>query len=382
MTNMYTVLVSKNHFLNPTKQKKMINSESEVLEEKKEVSTKFQQNSPNYMFNKTLTISNNDGAKTRYGRKLYHTPHSNTFANPQSRSMSSNSCHTKYTCINCNSYGHIYRNCPQPLTSYGILLYRRSEETEEIEYLLICRRHSFGFIEVMRSHFDLNDMSYIAGLAEEMTETEKYMILNEPFIVLWNHLHVQEDEALKHEKDYLDTKTKFERLVHSPLFREIILGAKSEWKDPEWGFPKGRKDKNESTLTCAKREMFEETGIKRSSYTISNSVAPIKETFRGTDNRLYCHLYYVAEVLDYNLEVGVDEACIVQTREVSQVKWASFQVIKEIFRDYNTEKLEMIQKLDSFLKDRYRFLSGKYEVEFQDMSIELNSMLNNSVIKK
>lgn len=338
----------------------MINSESEEKNENTSVVhfaktefSKFQKNSPNYMFNKTLNASQTDGNKTRYGRKLYQ--------NPTQISTS----HTRYTCINCSSYGHLYRNCPRPLTSYGVILYKRDEKTEEIEYLVICRRHSFGFIEVMRSHFEPTNMGYLRGLAEEMTEFEKHLILNEPFEVIWRHLYVQESEALKHEKEFIDAKMKFERLMLSPLFREIISEAKSKWNDPEWGFPKGRKDKNESTLTCAKREMFEETGIKSNNYVISNNVAPIKETFQGTDNRLYCHMYYVAETQNLNLEVGVDESNIVQAREISQVKWASYETIKTLFRDYNVEKLEMIEKLDSFLKDRYRFLCGKYDGEFR-----------------
>ena len=334
----------------------MINSEVEEKDQKASPSTqteysKFQQSSSNYMFNKTLRASGTDGNKTRYGRKLYHTP------------VNTQSSHTRYTCINCNSYGHLYRNCPRPLTSYGVILYRRYENTEEIEYLVICRRHSFGFIEIMRNHFELTNMAYLHSLAEEMTELEKYLILNEPFEVIWEHLYIQESEVLKHEKEFMDAKIKFERLVNSSLFREIISGAKNKWKEPEWGFPKGRKDKHESTLTCAKREMFEETGVKSNNYIISNSVAPIKETFRGTDDRLYCHLYYVAETHDLQMEVGVDETNIVQSREISQVKWASYEMIKTLFRDYNVEKLEMIAKLDSFLKDRYRFLSGKYDHE-------------------
>jgi hypothetical protein len=107
--------------------------------------------------------------------------------------------------------------------------------------------------------------------------------------------------------------------------------------------------------------MYEETGISQHQYTIKNNIPPSKETFTGTDNRLYGHLYYVAEVKDPEMHVSVDEKNIVQMREVSQVKWASFLDIKKLFRDYNIEKLEMIQKLDTFLNDHFRFLEGSYE---------------------
>ena len=38
---------------------------------------------------------------------------------------------------------------------------------------------------------------------------------------------------------------------------------------PEWGFPKGRKNENETNLDCAKREFIEETGLSNDDFIFS-----------------------------------------------------------------------------------------------------------------
>ena len=93
-------------------------------------------------------------------------------------------------CLNCGQVGHVYRHCPSPLTSYGILLFRRRPAAPSnatttatgaapppppptIEYLMICRRHSFGYVEFVRVNFDLRDEPYIRQLMSEMTKDER-----------------------------------------------------------------------------------------------------------------------------------------------------------------------------------------------------------------
>ena len=73
----------------------------------------------------------------------------------------------KQTCTNCGDYGHTYRQCLAPITSYGMILFRIKGPWNQaqailqnttsvngldniqnnIEYLLIQRRDSLGFVE-------------------------------------------------------------------------------------------------------------------------------------------------------------------------------------------------------------------------------------------
>ena len=44
----------------------------------------------------------------------------------------------------------------------------------------------------------------------------------------------------------------------------LINECENNWNEPEWGFPKGRRNFQEKDLTCALREFEEETGEVRS----------------------------------------------------------------------------------------------------------------------
>jgi len=303
---------------------------------------------PQY-YNDDTTISRADNfatARNRYGKKV-----------PQGVYYPSH--HHVKQCINCNDIGHLYRQCPKPLVSYGILLFRKREDDGNLEYVVICRRHSFGFIEIMRGHFELIDRKYIDNLILEMTEYEREILLNCPFEWLWDYLWVQPKDDNKFDREFHETKEKLVPLLKSESFRRSLLDLPNQWKEPEWGFPKGRRDKNESALFCARREMMEETGISQTSYNLMTDISTVKETFRGTDNRLYSHLYYVAQVkAALPLTVEVDKSNVHQMREISKVKWATFDEIKKLFRPYNSEKLEMIRSLDERLKERLQFLES------------------------
>ena len=43
--------------------------------------------------------------------------------------------------------------------------------------------------------------------------------------------------------------------------KELIQKSTTKWTEPEWGFPKGRREYHETDVDCSKREFQEETGI-------------------------------------------------------------------------------------------------------------------------
>ena len=45
---------------------------------------------------------------------------------------------SKIICKNCNSVGHTYRDCPHPISSYGIICFTIIDN--EIHYLMIQRK--------------------------------------------------------------------------------------------------------------------------------------------------------------------------------------------------------------------------------------------------
>jgi hypothetical protein len=55
------------------------------------------------------------------------------------------------------------------------------------------------------------------------------------------------------------------------------------WIEAEWGFPKGRRNFQETDLNCAIREFEEETGFKRDTMTLIQNVLPFEEIFTGSN---------------------------------------------------------------------------------------------------
>ena len=90
-------------------------------------------------------------------------------------------------CNNCGKNGHVFHQCKQPITSIGIIVFRYNDE-KKLEYLMIRRKDSLGFVDFMRGKYPLNNKSYIMNTINEMTIDEKNKILSLSFIDLWNYL--------------------------------------------------------------------------------------------------------------------------------------------------------------------------------------------------
>ena len=60
-------------------------------------------------------------------------------------------------CSNCANIGHLFHNCKYPITSVGIIVYRINNINNKIEYLMIRRKDTIGYIEFIRGKYPLNN---------------------------------------------------------------------------------------------------------------------------------------------------------------------------------------------------------------------------------
>jgi 8-oxo-dGTP pyrophosphatase MutT (NUDIX family) len=252
------------------------------------------------------------------------------------------------SCSNCGSFGHFFRDCSEPITSLGILAFRRpTEDNENIEWLLIRRKDSLGFIEIMRGKYDIKDISGIQTLIEQTTVDERERFLTQGFHDLWSALW-NGQASRRYLAEYEHAKRKFEQLV--PMLPQLYLTITTTWDEPEWGFPKGRRSSSETELACAFRETLEEAGVLRKHLTLVSGDALVEE-FRGSNGVLYRHRYWLAETPS-SLEVRLDPTNKDQRREIGAVRWISTYDAIEKIRPYNTEKRSLLVRAHALILNR------------------------------
>ena len=259
-------------------------------------------------------------------------------------------------CNNCGKYGHIYNKCKNPITSNGIIAFRYGET--ELEYLLIRRRNSLGFIEFMRGKYNIYNKQYLLNIINEMTIEEKRLLLIYNFEQLWENIWGDNSSIIYRGEEKM-SKEKFQslKLPISVNFLEynlesLIIESSTEWTEPEWGFPKGRRDYKETDLQSAIREFEEETLYNREKLNIIKNVIPYEEIFTGSNYKSYKHKYYLAHM---NIDLTDFNKNICST-EVSKMDWLSYENACSLIRPYNLEKLSVLNKVNTILI-QYRLYS-------------------------
>jgi len=282
-------------------------------------------------------------------------------------------------CTNCGIDGHNYRECELPRTSYGLIvvklphylkniLHKQTKSiniyTEQlrlsnnddiiisdkikndIEFVMVSRRHSLGFSEFIRGRYKLGNVNEINYLFKQMQEYEIESIKNNNFEYLVNE-YWNDDVPISLKNDYISSKAKFDVLKQD---MELLNSMKSLYKTPEWGFPKGGMDKvnRESGLQCALREFNEETGIPLSNIKLYNIVNPIEEIMYGTDGITYRNVYYLAEIVNYS-ELNIESP----SNEIGEVKFVKFNEALKIIREYHPEKKKILKHIHSLYSKYY-----------------------------
>jgi len=252
-------------------------------------------------------------------------------------------------CGNCGKLGHIYKRCTEPITSLGIILF--TIEDNIIKYLMIQRRDTLGFVEFMRGKYNLQNIQYVKSLYEIMTKDERDKLENNDFDYLWEKLWMK-DNVKQYHNEYENSKKKFQLLKNGIMFKNELISLKllnntvvNNYFTPEWGFPKGRRNLKENNLDCANREFQEETGIKYDKYSILKNINSFSETFLGTNNIKYKHIYYIAKYRGFNKNFKINKNNFNQVSEVSDINFYTYEECLDLIRPYNQEKKDMLSEI-------------------------------------
>jgi 8-oxo-dGTP pyrophosphatase MutT (NUDIX family) len=278
-------------------------------------------------------------------------------------------------CSNCNKSNHEYKECKEPITSWGIILvnlsnfqnkkinhnnninirnrisnicpqnYKDLENLSDymnnITFLLIQRRHSIAFMDFIRGKYKIDNIDQINSLFQYMNPDEIKSIDTKDFDDLWNEMWNNDTTRINNTREYNIAKNKFNQLKSDNNLELnlnfFINNVISLYKTNEWGFPKGRKNHNETPLECALREFSEETNIKLSDIKLVSNINPIEENLLGTNGIPYRHIYYIAETsMENNLHIE-------NNNEIGNLGFFNYNDAKNLIREYHTEKKNILQ---------------------------------------
>jgi 8-oxo-dGTP pyrophosphatase MutT (NUDIX family) len=262
----------------------------------------------------------------------------------------------------------MFHQCKLPITSYGIILFRintkgrengengeNGENVKKIEYLMIRRKDSFGFIDIIRGKYSITCLEQIQNSFDEMSMEEKVRIMEDDFDDLWKGMWGIDTMQMAYKNEQIQSSKKFDILKNGIFLgnkersritmQDFVENSNSCWKETEWEFPKGRKNGQERDLDCALREFEEETGIPSSSITIIENVMPFEENFMGSNHKIYKHKFFLAFS-----NTMIDETKY-QRSEVSKIEWKTLEESLECIRPYHNEKKKMIENINYVLQN-------------------------------
>ena len=216
----------------------------------------------------------------------------------------------EYYCNNCGKVGHLYNQCKLPITSIGFVVFRIHEK--KLQYLMIRRKDTLGFIDFMRGKYSVSDKYYIINMLNQMTVQEKTNLLNKSFSELWTIIWGPEKLSLQYKTEETSSQ--------------------------------------EKDFACALREFTEETGIQSEHLKNIQNILPFEEIFTGSNYKSYKHKYYVAFCNSIK-ESNMDKY---QQSEVSDMQWFNYDDCLNIIRPYNLEKKRLLNKINHTL-NTYRF---------------------------
>ena len=251
-------------------------------------------------------------------------------------------------CNNCGKTGHAFHQCKYPITSIGIIAFRKTKEG--IKYLMIRRKDTLGFVDFMRGKYPIYNQNYLCNIINEMTINEKKKLLNNSFDELWKDLW-GDNIGIQYRIEENTSRNKFDLLKAgitkgNQIFSlsTLINNSTTSWKETEWGFAKGRRNYQEKDINCALREFQEETGYSKNSINIIQNLIPFEEIFTGSNYKSYKHCYYVAHI-----DNTVKAFANFQESEVSKLEWFTFTQALDKIRPYNQEKISILSRVDELI---------------------------------
>jgi 8-oxo-dGTP pyrophosphatase MutT (NUDIX family) len=272
-------------------------------------------------------------------------------------------------CVRCGIKGHTCKNCTEPITSFGVIVYAYRNELvhklgdmynntreytcsrvtkqepekfciyknfskkakNDIVFLLVERKDSIAFITLIQGMYPDSEPERsrkILEYVENLTCEERYKIQYLEWDKLWYIAGSKKHNKYILEKRFLNLNIK--KYLDSTECTKIHAN---------YLMPKGRLKFKESVVKGAVREFSEETGYKISDIEINSNIKPFQETFIGINGNTYKNVFFVAKLLP-NADISIPLSEISeQSKEVRNVGWFELKECMDLIRDPNKKKI-------------------------------------------
>ena len=183
-----------------------------------------------------------------------------------------------------------------------------------------------------------------------MTEEEIDILKKYEFVDLWKYLwKMNTNDENTNTYDYINSHKKFKIIKNdnSMNLDALISNRTANYKDQEWGFPKGRKNRRETNIETAVREFTEETGIPEENIKIINK--KFIENYISYDNLEYKNIYFLAKYTGDENIFTVSDINREQFAEVSEIKFLDTDDAYNIIRNYSKKKRKIVKLVKIYI---------------------------------
>ena len=246
-----------------------------------------------------------------------------------------------------------------PVTSIGMIPFS-VDSSGGLSLLMVRRKTSVGFMDFVRGKYSITNTHLLRALIDTMTLHEKDAILNKSYdelwIMAWGKHHAKTSYRLETDQSSVafDTLKRGISIGGTMItLNTLIEGSATRWTEPEWEFPKGRKNFQEKDIDCAYREVSEETGLPPKDLTLVENIVPFEETFIGSNFKTYKYKYFLASV-----PTTQGDLTHFQQSEISDVRWFTCSTALEAVRPYHTEKRRLIGDVKEVLESLRLFYTS------------------------
>ena len=145
-----------------------------------------------------------------------------------------------------------------------------------------------------------------------------------------------QEKAIEYEEKFNYIKT----------YKIFLFSTDQKWLEPEWGFPKGRRNYKEKDIDCALREFEEETGYSKHNLIFIKNLNPFEEIFTGSNLKSYKHKYFLTYI-PYTHSINNTNF---QKSEIGDMDWFTYDKCLEKIRFYNIEKINILKSINILLQ--------------------------------